>query len=219
MNRLKNAAHRLLDFIFPRSKDDLFIDTVTDQKILEKITVRQPFEDIHSLVFFNYNDELIRKLIWALKYRGRKEVAMLFARALYANLLEHLSDMETFSNFKTPLLIPIPLSKKRLRERGFNQSALLAEALSALDTSKTLSVQPNVLIRVLDTEHQARLQNRKKREKNIKQAFAIHNKESVINQNIILIDDVITTGSTVREARRVLLEAGARDVFVVAIAH
>ena len=121
-------------------------------------------------------------------------------------------------NFRDPVIIPIPLAKKRMHERGFNQSLLISKKISKL-SSGNLILEKDVLIKPKDTEHQARIENRNERLKNIVGSFRVINEEKIKNRNIILIDDVTTTGATLGEAKKVLKQAGARKVIAFTVAH
>lgn len=114
-----------------------------------------------------------------------------------------------------PLLIPVPLHIKRLRERGFNQSLLLARELGK---KHKLPVNFSLLKRCKFTLTQTGL-NKAAREKNIKGAFVVADRKKVAGNKFILIDDVYTTGSTVNECAKVLLKAGAQEVTVLTLAR
>jgi predicted amidophosphoribosyltransferase len=105
-----------------------------------------------------------------------------------------------------------------MRERGYNQSLLLSEAFVANDKSNALSCAGDILKRKDDTEHQARIKDKGKRAENVRGAFTCDGKIPYASL-IILIDDVITTGSTIAEARKTLQNSGAKYVYVVALAH
>jgi ComF family protein len=113
------------------------------------------------------------------------------------------------------LLIPVPLHIKRLRERGFNQSLLLAREIGK---KHELPVNFSLLKRIKFTLTQTGL-NKIEREKNIKGAFAVKDRKKVAGRNIILIDDVYTTGATINECSRVLLKAGAQKVAVLTLSR
>lgn len=172
--------------------------------------------DIISL--FDYRDSLVRETVWMLKYRGNKKVAALLAPVLYDELLGFLEEYAPLTNFSEPLLIPIPLSRKRERERGFNQCELLTNGLERLDGGRNFRVSKTALAKTKDTPSQTKTESCAKREKNLKGCFSANPKE-VTERNIILIDDVATTGATLAEARRTLRAAGARKVIAFTIAH
>jgi ComF family protein len=113
------------------------------------------------------------------------------------------------------MIMPVPLHIRRLRERGFNQSLLLAKVLSA---RYTIPLDFVTLKRERDTPPQTTM-GRKERQANIKGAFVVADKESVRKQHVLLIDDVYTTGSTLAECTRVLLKNGAARVGVLTLAR
>lgn len=168
---------------------------------------------------YDYRSPIIKKSVWLLKYKGKKRIAGVFAEAMYGKIMEELYDFSELDNFKSPTLVPIPLSKKRMHERGFNQALLICEKLIKLDKDKLLALEKNFLVKQKDTEHQARIENRTERLKNIVGSFSIKNKELVRGKRIILIDDVTTTGATLAEARKMLKQAGAKKVIAFTVAH
>ena len=167
---------------------------------------------------YDYRHPLVKKSIWLLKYKNKRNVAEIFAESLYGRILEELADLSRMENFRDPVIIPIPLAKKRMHERGFNQSLLISKKISKL-SSGNLILEKDVLIKPKDTEHQARIENRNERLKNIVGSFRVINEEKIKNRNIILIDDVTTTGATLGEAKKVLKQAGARKVIAFTVAH
>jgi len=168
---------------------------------------------------FDYRHPKVKDALWLLKYKGRKRLARVFAEVLYGRMLEELSDLGVMENFREALLVPIPLSGSRLRERGFNQALLLCEHLVALDNNQNFRLEKNVLIKPKETEHQAKIEDRQKRLKNIVGSFSVKNLELIKKKNIILIDDITTTGATLHEAKKVLRAAGARKVVAFTVAH
>jgi ComF family protein len=110
------------------------------------------------------------------------------------------------------LLVPVPLHVRRLQDRGFNQALLLAQAFPHKPLGR------EALIRVRHTVPQSGLNPRERRE-NVNKAFAVHHPEDIKGKRIVLVDDVYTTGATVRECARVLRQAGAREVTVLTVAR
>lgn len=217
MEKFYSYFKYLLEFLFPRTASEDIVEHTTVEHLQEKAHTQLGAHD-NTFTLFHYHDPTIKKLIWAFKYQGKRKVAGLFADVLYEHLLEKLSDDALFLDFTRPIIIPIPLSKKRRRKRGFNQSELIAEQLTRKDRANFFDIQTHVLIRVRETEHQARIENKEKRLKNVEGAFTIRGAHKIKNRNIILLDDVITTGSTMREAQKVLIAAGVKKILVVAVA-
>lgn len=113
------------------------------------------------------------------------------------------------------MIIPVPLHAKRLRERGFNQSVLIARALFSHEKKR---INTSVLQRHRWTEPQATYGG-KARRKNLRNAFSVRIPAQIKGKKILLIDDVFTTGTTVNECAGVLLKAGAAEVIVFTLAR
>jgi len=223
---MKGFLNTILNNIFPvncisckKTGFDLCINCLSLSPEPERESVNWSFS------LFDYRHPPIKKAIWLLKYKGNKRLADIFANVMYGRILEELADLSQFENFREPILIPIPLAKKRQRKRGFNQALLLCENLIKLDKNKyknknkNFALEKNVLIKPKDGDHQARILDRNKRLKNIVGSFSVINEELIKNKNIILIDDVTTTGATLSEAKKVLKNAGARKIIAFTIAH
>ena len=173
------------------------------------------------IAFFDYRDPLVRTAIWELKFRGNRAVASLLAECLFDELSAELSELEIFENFTQPLIIPVPLSSKRRRERGFNQCEILLDGLAKLDTGNIFEINKNLLIKIKDTSSQTKTDSRASRLKNLRGAFAVSEDSGAdaAGRNIIVIDDVTTTGTTLSEAMKTLRRAGAKKVLGIALAH
>ena len=113
------------------------------------------------------------------------------------------------------LMIPVPLHIKRLRERGFNQSLILARALAK---KWQIPINFSLLKRYKSTLTQTGL-HKTERKQNIKGAFEVNDKKIIAGKNIILVDDVYTTGATINECAKTLIKAGAQKVTVLTLAR
>ena len=138
---------------------------------------------------------------------------------LYNKVIKKIEDDNMLSAPANMLIIPIPLSKKRLKERGFNQSEILAQEMSYRDREENFILETSVLYRIRDTGSQALIKDRETRMNNVKGCFAVNNKNKILGKNIILIDDITTTGATLEEARKVLWDNGAQRVIAFTVAH
>lgn len=174
-------------------------------------------KDIYPV--FDYRDSSVKRAVWMLKYKGIRSIAHTLTKPLYDELFEELENKALFEGFREPLLVPLPLSARRRRERGFNQAEYLAEALTAHAGQGVFVFSPEILFKIKDTPSQTSLKNRSERLKNVKDCFAVKAGVSLQGKNIILIDDVVTTGATINEARKALKYAGARKVIAVVVAH
>lgn len=139
------------------------------------------------------------------KFFGKKHIANTFVQIMLDNIPK-MDDID--------LVLSVPLHKERLKERGFNQSQNLAEALA-----QRLGIYSdnNIFIRAKNTKSQATL-SREKRLKNLKGAFRVINMYEITNKNILLVDDIYTTGATVSECAKTLKIAGASKVYVLTVA-
>jgi len=124
--------------------------------------------------------------------------------------------MDNKPDFSGFLIIPVPLEKRRMKWRGFNQSREIAEELAS-SSGLGLRVLNNVLIKTKETLPQVELSDEARKE-NIKGVFLVK-KDLIKNKKILLVDDVYTTGATMIECARVLRESGAREIIGIAIAR
>ncbi len=228
----------LLDIVFPQKHLIREIESMDACTFASRAEKTDGYAGKTIISLFSYRDPLVRQAIWELKYRGNKKIARLLSEALYDELLAFLEEYAPLTNFTDPLLIPIPLSKKRESERGFNQCRLLCDELMHLDGAlpssplqrgglrwggteikgNNFTLSPTALRKIKDTQSQTKQDTRKKRLENLDGCFAAEN-AAVAGRNIILIDDVATTGATIEEARRTLRSASARKVIAFTIAH
>jgi ComF family protein len=156
-----------------------------------------------------YEGTLMRA-IHRLKYEGRTRIAKVMGPLLASFVARFPAvlggDM---------VVIPVPLHLKKLQERGFNQALLLARHVSK---HLKAELDPLTLRRVRDTRPQTGLK-RKERRKNVRKAFDILEPDKIKKRDVILIDDVATTGSTMDECARVLKRAKAQRVYCITLAR
>lgn len=196
---------------------DLCINCLSNSPVAERESAKWIFP------LYDYRHPPIKKALGLFKYKNKKRLAGVFAETLYGRMMEELSELRVMENFREPILIPIPLSAKRYRERGYNQAELICKELVNLDKNVNFKLENHVLIKQKDTEHQARIKDRRDRLKNLSGSFALKNKanngNSVKSRNIILIDDITTTGATLAEAKKTLRQAGGKKIIAFTIAH
>ena len=196
-----------LNILFPPRHGGRGWQEISSSELQTHIRLRAVPNIPDTYALFPYREPVIRELVWSLKYHNARGVADLFGET--ASVLAPLTRNELV------LFVPIPLSSKRYRERGYNQAHLLAQALTRNLTNTEVR---DALIRTKDNEHQAHLK-KDERERNVRGVFAVHEPEKIKDATVFLLDDVITTGATMREARQTLLRAGARNVICIAITH
>lgn len=153
-------------------------------------------------------DDFSKKAVLAFKFQDKCYLAKIFAKWL------KLAGNDIFKA-GVDLMIPVPLSYRRLFKRGYNQSVLLARELSKLTG---VEIDVTSLVKVKNTKAQSTLLG-KSRLKNIKNAFEVKKPDKIKNKRIVLIDDVMTTGATLSECAKVLLKAGAKSVDTLTVAR
>jgi ComF family protein len=169
---------------------------------------RYPIRHMATVRVGAYEDPL-RRLILACKYEGRTLLALLLGRLLAERLaLAPWAD-------QVDLVVPVPLHWMRRCRRGYNQAALLARALTGPGGRRLARRR---LLRVRATPHQ-RLLPAAQRRANVRGAFAVgRDAAAVQGKSVLLVDDIMTSGTTVAECTRVLQEAGAKAVYVAVVA-
>ena len=217
---IKDLIKKILDLILPQR---CLSCEKRGEIICDKCLYRLPKESsIYGITtLFSYSDKTVQKAIWLLKYKGIKEVAKPLAKITYERLLEDLSNITELSltNSGKIILIPVPLSRDKQRERGFNQSTILAKEIADLDNSRSFELRTDILKKIKATPSQVSIKNRIARVKNLKKAFVMENKEVIKDRVVIILDDVTTTGTTLNECAKVLRKARPRHIIKVAMAH
>ena len=150
-----------------------------------------------------------REMVHSFKYQNKTHLR----RPLALLTVDHLADF--IASVPSDLIMPVPLHRARLRSRGFNQAVLLGEIISR---KISIPMDRDNLKRIRWTEPQVNLSANERRT-NVKDAFSVRDAARVQGSNILLLDDVLTTGSTVEECARVLKTAGAARVSVVTVAR
>jgi len=169
----------------------------------------QNLDDIYFAV--NYENFLVKKLIQSFKYPPlikelKKELALI--------IFFHLSLLDRKPNFSSFKVISIPSGKSKLRWRGFNPAQEIAKELSQILNLNFIS---DGLIKIKENKEQVNL-SEKERLENVKGVFGVKNREMIEGKNILLIDDVFTTGATLEEGAKVLKEAGAKKIIGMVVA-
>ncbi len=163
-----------------------------------------------------YNEKsLTKKIIHLFKYPPY--YAKDLSSTLASLIIDHLQLLEQDPKlfFRESVLIPVPLDKKKIRIRGYNQSEELAKEISRWGGVPLLN---NILIKTKTTAAQMELA-KKDREENLKNAFSCQNSDQIKKKKIFLIDDVYTTGTTLEECAKILKKYGAKEVWGIVVAR
>lgn len=207
----------LFDILFPipdltgkvRLNDTLFCP-LCRARLPEQKRICHPKSQFLLGAATGYDNETVRKLVWQLKYWGRAGNGVILGNLLTAYVKDLASDFSSYA------VIPVPLSQKRMRARGFNQAELIAGALAKNLKFRMIS---NALIRQKDAPPQAESPDWESRRKNIAGCFGVLNPDAIKNSNIILVDDVFTSGATMSEAAHELKDFGAKKIIGLTVAR
>ncbi len=218
--KITKLIESILDIILPKPEKVKKLEVLSAKDFKETVGnfTNNPFGNRQAVVLFDYERKMVRLAIWELKYRGNKKIVRMLAECLYEKIVQRLQERGNLQKKEKPLLIPIPLSKKRLQERGFNQCELLTNHLKKMDNGQNFEIDNSLLRKIKNTPSQTK-KNRKERLENLSGCFEVSKKEKIAKRTIFLLDDVMTTGATFEEAKKTLLGAGARKVILVAVAH
>jgi ComF family protein len=157
----------------------------------------------------------LRELLHLLKYDQVRPAAAVLGRML----AEAIANLEPFFADQTVVVVPVPLHPQKLRQRSFNQAEMIAHAaLKFRPAVGRMSLQDGVLLRRRPTQSQIGLSSHQRRE-NLRGAFTVAKPEAIAGREVLLVDDVFTTGTTVSECARILRRAGASKVWVATVAR
>lgn len=216
---MKKIFNFLLDLIFPIeclgcNKEGVWIcENCLSSIKLNKNIQKSPSDLFEGFfVALNYKDnQLCQEIIKRFKYSYIKELENSLSYLLYKYLNKALFKKIIDSN---TIIIPVPLYKTRQRERGFNQSEIIAKNIAE---KYGLEMGIDIIKRIRNTQSQAKLTGVHRR-KNLKEAFKCFNPNIIKNKQVILVDDVFTTGSTLSEVATVLKNNGVKKIWGLVIA-
>lgn len=212
---LKKWVQVIIDLLLPKKEEARRAELVS-KETLEGLFRPQLTKEIWITSFFPYANPDVRALIRAVKFYGvvvpLREVGALIAEYL----IEIVADKKSLSGWDTPIIVPIPSSQQRIEKRGYNQAERFARHIYE-EMEEWTEFDPSSLSRV-ERASQTHIE-KSERETNVLGAFTVHDGKNIIGRHIILVDDVVLSGSTLKDARRALLSAGAADVIAITIAH
>lgn len=173
-----------------------------------------------TAALFEYRHPLVRKAIWALKYEHRRALGEYFGIALYREFFKRLAHDKKGRTAQI-VLIPIPSTDSALRTRGYNHAELIANGIvrAGKKDGFTLIVDTTILGKTKDAKKQVSTKSRNERLENVRGVFTAAHGETLEGKTVVLIDDVITTGATLREARAVLRPWKPKSIIAIAVAH
>ena len=223
MRQIKTVPNvsNFLNLIYPQTcgicgklaSDSLCKKCEIELKKESDLNIIQTGEEIEDKYFnelmyiFKYEGQ-IRKLILDYKFNEKSYIYLTFVNFL----LKNKKIFENIKNYDT--IIPVPISKKRLKTRGYNQSLLIARKIAQ---QTNLELVNNCLIKTKNIIEQSKL-NKEDRMQNIQGVYELRNKQLIENKKILLIDDIYTTGSTVNECSKILSQGSPNKIGILVLA-
>ena len=212
-----NFLESMLSFIFPPTcgicgkENKNYICSSCIEKLKEE-KIYMPYIENYTKMshcyIFKY-DGTIRKKILQYKFKDSAYLYKMFSEFFVKNekVCRFLKNYD--------IIIPVPMTKKKIAKRGYNQCELIAKEIAV--NTKNLEYLKNILVKQKETNTQSTL-NKKERLNNVKNAYKIQNMQKIKEKNIILFDDIYTTGATCIECAKTIINAGAKSVGLLTIA-
>ncbi len=197
---------QLCEQIFPERGDHKI---VRETKLSSFLRLLQPENNGDFISLMPFKNQVVRAFIHETKFHNNKRAQRFLAEALNLYLKHYNGEY---------ILIPIPLSKNRIKERGYNQVLEVAKLTLDKIENKNIKINSNILYKIKNTKPQTSLP-KKERLKNLKNAFEVAYPELINGKKIIIIDDVVTTGATIKEARAKLASQNPSEIISISLSH
>ena len=213
-----NFIEKILDLIFPPvcgicNKEINTYLCKNCEKEINKITCvgenKYSNKNFSTHMYLFKYEGIIRSKIISYKFDDKPYLYKSFCEIFVKNkkVCEFLKNYD--------IIISVPMYKKKKNQRGYNQSELIAREIAK--KLKNIEYRSDILLKIKNTANQSLL-NKEQRQENLKNAYEVKNKEYISNKNILIFDDIYTTGSTANECSKMLVEAGARSIGILTIA-
>lgn len=216
MNLISNCLYEVADLIYPPKclvcgdfKGSDICDKCYDM-IADSSDDEIHIDNIEKVFIIGKYDGVLEKAIRLLKFHGKLSVSKVLAKLLINNI------NRVYIKYNDTIFIPIPLHKKRLRQRSYNQCRKILEEAKKIIPEINI-IEENIFIRIKNTPHFFDL-DRIKRNETIQNTFKVADENYFKGKNIILFDDILTTGATLRESAKTLKIAGAEEIRAVVLA-
>jgi ComF family protein len=217
MNIFKGALGVLVEALFPLHPTERWLSSTPSEKVIRSLPRSKQSSIAESFAVFSYKDERVKRLVWAIKYKKMNAAAAIAGAALE----RHIMRFALSESMPHVIIVPMPVSRQRRRERGFNQCELIVDRFKPSDF---YTIEKNLLVRSKHTNRQT-LKDKAEREET-HDIFAVDEKTAVRlfeeHQNkdllVLIIDDVVTTGATMKAALSCLRAAGF-EAWGLSVAH
>lgn len=208
--------NKILQFLFPKScisckKDGFWICQNCQKDIY--LQNKNYFKFSHSI--FDYKKNHTRKIIKMIKFNKQFSVLDDLEKNIKNEFEKFIKEQKI--SIENLIIIPIPITKESIRRRGYNQSELIAQKI--VKYFPEIRIEKNILLKTRNHKPQNKIRSKIKRFQNIKFSFRLKNFEKIKGNSIIIIDDVLTTGATIKEAMRVLNGQHPKKIVAFTLAH
>lgn len=217
LKSIQNFFIFVFDYILPPRTDFEIVKKLTQEKINTLPKAPNVLGEDWIYPLFHYKNRNVKAIVWELKYRENTLPLEHIGKLIFEEILAVVSDILIFDNDAKFIIIPIPITDKRRSERGYNQSELIARSVIENDSEHILLYAPQWLKKTKETPRQSHSESKYDRVMNLLDSFEAD--ERIAGSYVVIIDDVVTTGSTMLEARKELLNKGAKKVLGFSIAH
>ena len=215
MDRFARALTAVVDLCFPPRSTELVVRELHAGDLLQHTRPQaHALDSCAAYTLLPYDEPKVGACVREAKFHGNRQAARLLALCAASYIKEELAERAAFGRRRT-VLIPVPLSRARERERGYNQAERIARHIVAAVDG--VEIDTKLLLRIRDTRPQTELDGEARRQ-NLRGAFAA-TRNADPRTHYLVLDDVMTTGSTLNAAVRALRAAGARHVEALALAH
>ena len=160
-------------------------------------------------IFYFEKDNILQNIIHQIKYKNEKKLGIFMGKLMGLKI----NDLIKAHNID--FMIPMPIHPKKEKKRGYNQAALLCVGINSIIK---LDYIENAIVKIQHTETQTK-KSRIERWRNVEQVFNVPNPQMILGKNILIIDDVITTGASTEACGQILLEHGANSISICGLSH
>lgn len=178
-----------------------------DNKVAKQLWARLPFQQAMAMLYFRKGTK-VQRLMHQLKYNGKTDVGLKLGQLLGQRLVQNSLYQ------KIDVVIPVPLHPRKQQARGYNQSEYIAKGIAQ---ELGIIVDATSLVRIKFSQSQTK-KNRYNRYENMADIFNCFNHQQLKGKNVLLVDDIVTTGATLEACSQVLLDAGISGLYIAAIA-
>lgn len=224
---MKKILRKILLFFFPNTCSNCgeyyFVICKNCEKLIPILKDNEMLHEIYSI--FPYRNDIIHDALWKLKYQNNREIGFYFGEKIWENINKNMS--EKIENDKKILLITIPSHKKNETKRIYNQTEIISKGIfnkMPQDLQENCEIITNLLKQKRETQRQSMINERQNRIQNMQDVFEFNKKylpkiELIKETQILIIDDITTTGQTLFDARRALNEVGIFNIKLISVAH